>query len=548
MAPPPDLLSLTPSLRLDREALRQTLAFAFAAGAAPDAFDEILADATLPPSSWDRAHFGRDLFLRDFVERCLPVRAGGRGYEPCVPYLVRIVGEPPQDPAHAELRRDVLRELTSGGSHRADLEIAYATIVQLRALISAGRYVSPYVRRLEILRALHGALGLLARSFDGATSALARVREFGRDVVGSPGYKRLDAILDHEAHLGTIDVRVRVGADGELRTFEIVSVRENKANPFYSSALGRFLSRLFLALRGYRMSGGEVAERLFDEVWTLLEESTMALFQLLGDMEFYLAVLGLRDLALAKGLGVCFPDTSGEAGDIELSRLWNPLLMDRKTVPVPCDLRSSAAGAVMFVTGPNSGGKTRLLQAIAFAQMLGETGAFVPAEKASFPRVSGLFVSLVEEARSDQPEGQLGMELLRIRRMFELLDVGSLVLLDELCSGTNPSEGEEIARLVISLLPELGAKVFVTTHLLSFAARLEDERPFDGLEFLQVELDRNERPTYGFLPGVAKTSLAHKTAARLGVTREELSELIAKKRRSTAPRRREGSGGAPEKA
>lgn len=538
MAPPPDLISLTPSLRLDRAALRQTLAFAFAAGAQADAFDHILAEIRLPPSDWDRAQFGRDLFLHELVERCLPVKAAGAAYEPCLPYLVRIIGEPPRDPGHAEMRRAVLRELVDREAHRADLEKAYAALAQLRALISAGRYLSPYLRRLEILRSLHGIFGLLARSFEGATSALSRVREFGRDVVESPGYQRLDALLDHEAHLGTVDVRVRVGIDGEVRTFQIVSVRENRQNPFYSSAIGRFFSRLLLFVRGYRMSGGEVAERLFDEVWTTLEESVMALFQLLGDMEFYLAALGLRDTAAAKGLPVCFPEIGGEAGDIGLARLWNPLLADRKTTPVPSDLSSAASGTVVFVTGPNSGGKTRLLQAIAFAQMLGETGAFVPAEKARFPRVSGLFVSLVEEARADQPEGQLGMELLRIRRMFEQLEVGSLVLLDELCSGTNPSEGEEIARLVISLLPELGAKVFVTTHLLSFAARLSEERPFEGLEFLQVELDADERPTFGFLPGVAKTSLAHKTAARLGVTREELSDLIAKKRRTAGAVRR----------
>ncbi len=156
----------------------------------------------------------------------------------------------------------------------------------------------------------------------------------------------------------------------------------------------------------------------------------------------------------------------------------------------------------------------------------------MPAAAARMPRASGLFVSLVEEARADQPEGQLGMELLRIRRMFEQLEVGSLVLLDELCSGTNPSEGEEIARLVISLLPELSAQVFVTTHLLQFAARLAEERPIPRLEFFQVALDERERPTYGFVPGVAKTSLAQKTAARLGVTRDELLALIALRKRA----------------
>ena len=536
MPPVPDLLTPSAALRVDLASLRQTLAFAFAAGASAEAFDHAIGEARLPPTTWDLRHFERDLFLRDFALRRLPVRAAGRAYEPCIAYLLRVIGEPPRDPAIAELRRAVLRELTGSPELRADLEAAYAQIAQLRAQISASRYVSPYLRRLEILRGLHATFGLLARSFEGATSALSRARDFGQAVVQSDGYRRLDALLDHEAHIGTVDVRVRVGSDGEVRTFQIVSVRENRENPFYSTAIGRFFSRLFLFLRGYRMTGGEIAERLFDDVFTSLEESTAALFQLLGDLELYLGALGFRDDALAKGLHVCFPEEAGSAEDgaagIEIESLWNPLLLDDRTTPVPSDVRSGARGSVVLVTGPNSGGKTRLLQALAFAQMLGQTGLFVPAKTARIPSVSGLFVSLVEEARADQPEGQLGMELLRIRRMFDQLDLGSLVLLDELCSGTNPSEGEEIARLVISLLPELGAKVFVTTHLLSFAARLADEKDSLGLEFLQVELDRRERPTYGFVPGVAKTSLAQKTAARLGVTREELSELIARKRRS----------------
>ncbi|HEY5146434.1 MAG TPA: DNA mismatch repair protein, partial [Polyangiaceae bacterium] len=139
------------------------------------------------------------------------------------------------------------------------------------------------------------------------------------------------------------------------------------------------------------------------------------------------------------------------------------------------------------------------------------------------------FASLFEEARADQPEGHLGMELLRIRRCFDELDAGALVVLDELCSGTNPSEGEEIAGLVLSLLPELGVRAFVTTHLLNFAERL-GRQSNASLEFLQVELDSQERPTYRFAPGVARTSLAHKTAERLGVTRDELLQRIAAKR------------------
>jgi DNA mismatch repair protein MutS2 len=538
-APVPDLLCAEPTVRIDLAELRQTLVFAFAMGGSVESFAEAVSSASLPPSGWDRSYFERDLFLQQLIERCLQVRIGGRTYAICAPYLLRAIAEPPRDPSILAFRRRVLDELASSKGLRGEFEQSYVDLVRLRTLLCTGQITSRGLRCLEILRAIHKVLGGLAGSFEGATSGLSRLRAFGRAVSDSDAYRRLDALLDHEEHLGTVDLRVRVGSDGELRTFQIVGVRENEGNPFHSSPLGRWLAKIRLFLRGYRMNGGEVVERLFDDVFTGLEESIALLFQLLGDMEFYLAGLGFRDLSQAKGLAVCFPEfiEPGQRDDrqgpgMDLSGLFNPLLLGDKTPPIPCDLRTSDADSVVIVTGPNSGGKTRLLQAIALCQLLGEAGLFVPAREARLPRVSGLFVSLLEEARADQPEGQLGMELMRIRHMFEQLGLGSLVLLDELCSGTNPSEGEEIARLVISLLPELRAQVFVTTHLLQFAGRLAEERPIPRLEFLQVDLDAYERPTYGFVPGVARTSLAHKTAARLGVTRDELLALIAAKKRA----------------
>ena len=539
LVPPiPDLLSADPELRVDPAAMRQTLDFAFGMGSSVDLFDQALAGARLPPSRWDRAHFAKDLFLDQLIERCLPIRIGGRAYAPCAPYLLRVIAEPPQDPAVVAFRREVLEELVSSKDRRDELERCYLALVELRTLLCAGRRSGERLRRLEILRAAYEAIGALAGSFEGATSGLARLRDFGVAVREGEAYQRLEAILDHEQHLGTVDLRVRVGSDGEIRAFQIVSIRENGDNPFHASAIGRWIAKIRLFLRGYHVDGGQVAERLFDDVFTGLEDSLVLMFQLLGDIEFHLAGLGFRDLAASKGLAVCFPElvdaeAEGDVG-IQLTGLFNPLLLGEKRSPVPCSISAAQVGSVVVVTGPNSGGKTRLLQSIAFAQLLGEAGLFAPAREARLPRVSGLFVSIVDEARADQPEGQLGMELMRIRRMFEELRPGSLVLLDELCSGTNPSEGEEIARLVISLLPELGAQVFVTTHLLHFAARLADEGSLARTAFLQVELDENERATYGFVPGVARTSLAHKTAARLGVTRDELTALIAAKKRELA--------------
>src|SRR5207237_7553874 len=122
---------------------------------------------------------------------------------------------------------------------------------------------------------------------------------------------------------------------------------------------------------------------------------------------------------------------------------------------VPCDLVSDRHDLVVLLTGPNSGGKTRLLQSIGLTQLLGQCGFVVPAATAVIHASEGMFASFGQAPAVDAVEGRLGTELLRVRAMFETLDVGGMVLVDELSSGTNPSEGEEPFQLVVGLLHEL---------------------------------------------------------------------------------------------
>jgi DNA mismatch repair protein MutS2 len=148
----------------------------------------------------------------------------------------------------------------------------------------------------------------------------------------------------------------------------------------------------------------------------------------------------------------------------------------------------------------------------------------VPAARAELRRANGLFASLLEHTHADQLEGRLGTELLRIRRLFEGLRENSMVVMDELCSGTNPSEGEELMQLVLEALYELAPQAFITTHFLGFAAQLAASTRRH--RFLQTELDEHEQPTYRFSEGVARTSLAHRVAERLGITRDSLRQLM----------------------
>jgi DNA mismatch repair protein MutS2 len=211
--------------------------------------------------------------------------------------------------------------------------------------------------------------------------------------------------------------------------------------------------------------------------------------------------------------------------------LFNPLLLGEGRTPTLCDLEQSRHTDVVILTGPNSGGKTRVLQALSYCQMLGQAGFFAPAASASVVWSGGMFLSLGERIEASQKEGRLGTELVRIRQVFEHARVGAFVVVDELCSGTNPEEGQEIFRMVLILMQQLHLQAFVSTHFLDFANALQRDAAHGPLVFLRAVVDSANLPTYQFEEGVALSSLAHHVAARLGVTRGELESLVARRQK-----------------
>ena len=193
---------------------------------------------------------------------------------------------------------------------------------------------------------------------------------------------------------------------------------------------------------------------------------------------------------------------------------------------MPCAVAPASPEAVTILTGPNSGGKTRLLQALGLVQLLGQSGLYTSAAEARLPLASSMFASLVHQDGADLTEGRLGTELLRIRTLFQSITPRTVVLLDELCSGTNPSEAAEIISMVLRLLRRVAPVAFITTHFLDIAKNLKTDPLIDDLEFLQVAIDDAQRLTYQFVSGVATTSLAVGTARRLGVDFERLAAAI----------------------
>ncbi len=524
-----DLLHPVPELRLDADALRIAIGMAFSSGVSGGLFADAQARTRLAPSTFSPAAFERDLFVSACVERCFKVRLGAGEAVLSTRHLVSLLTHPPADPAITHHRRAVLHELVESPTLRRSTEELYATLCRFRTLLEGATHTGkwdPNRRQLDILATVKELFDRMARDFTAARSGLARLAEVGQRVRAGEPYRSLTDLLEYDENMATLDLQVGVGADGKIRGFRILKVQQKPDNPFVASTFRRWAAKIELFVRGYSFGDGEVMARLIDAVFVGIEEELPPLVQLLGDLEFYLGALGFRDAALAAGLSATLPAFVAESEPRVLRGLYNPLLLAGGSKVVPCDIHLDRHDATTLVTGPNSGGKTRLLQSLGLAQLFAQCGIFVPAASASLAFAPSLLVSLIQETRADQAEGRLGMELLRIRELFEDLAPGSMVILDELCSGTNPSEGEEIFELVIRMLTRLRPQTFITTHFLAFAQRLEAQRDIDALRFLQVELGAGQKPTYQFVVGVAKTSLAGQAAERLGVTGTQLTSLV----------------------
>lgn len=216
---------------------------------------------------------------------------------------------------------------------------------------------------------------------------------------------------------------------------------------------------------------------------------------------------------------------------IHLKHARHPML---KGDAVPLSLEFGENERALVITGPNTGGKTVTLKTIGLLTMMAQTGLYIPAEKGSTLHIfHRIFVDIGDGQSIEANLSTFSSRLLNIIDILKQTDHQSLVLLDELGSGTDPSEGMALAIVLLEQLFEKGATLFATTHYSEMKDFADQKEGFiNGSMEFDIE---TLRPTYRLLVGQSGKSQAFDIALKLGLhpTLIEKAHRISNKNDST---------------
>ena len=259
-------------------------------------------------------------------------------------------------------------------------------------------------------------------------------------------------------------------------------------------------------------------ERILDELSAAVEARS-------GALSASLAALARADLWMARArlatrMDAVRPTLAEDAAELLSAR--HPLLSDA-AVPIDLRLGDRFGYRALVVTGPNTGGKTVSLKTLGLLALMNQAGLRVPAaEGARLPVFRRVMADIGDEQSIAQSLSTFSSHLRNVVRFVEAAGPATLVLLDEVGAGTDPTEGSALAMAVVTRLLDAGAMVAATTHyaeLKTFAT----EHP--SVTNAAVEFDVGTlRPTYRLTIGLPGKSQAFAIAERLGLPADILAD------------------------
>lgn len=200
----------------------------------------------------------------------------------------------------------------------------------------------------------------------------------------------------------------------------------------------------------------------------------------------------------------------------------NPILGHRNPDYVGNDFEMQKYRLV-FITGPNSGGKTAFCKTVTQIQVLAQTGCFVPAEVAEMAVADKIFYQAPEISHLDDGEGRFGTELKRTRDIFLATTSKSLVVLDEMAEGTTFEEKMQSSVDVLDGFNRKGNSTILITHNHQLVDIFKKRKACDAK---QVEF-AEDHPTFKLIAGISRVSHADRVAKKIGFSKQDIDNYLA---------------------
>ncbi len=268
-----------------------------------------------------------------------------------------------------------------------------------------------------------------------------------------------------------------------------------------------------------KMAELEVDQEINTVLRHLAEMVSSASDKLMANME----ILTELDIIYAKARLALDLDAVAPAvndkGIINLKNVRHPHLLLRSEEVVSNDLYMGEELNALVISGPNTGGKTVTLKTVGLCALMVRAGLPIPAENpSSISLFADVLADIGDEQSVEENISTFSGHIINIIDIMEVARKGALVLLDELVTSTDPSEGSALAEAILHHLTENGAKVIATTHYTELKAYAEDHPGFAnaGVEFDSASL----QPTYNLIQGIPGRSSAFEIASRLGMDPE----------------------------